>query len=166
LIYDAVRYQWVILFTVNGYRNNHHQQNGHHQSNNVSTQSQHGAGDGPPQPKMVLYELKHVNVEWPSSIKRVGVGLSNLSNTCFLNSVLQCLLHTPPLAHYMSTPHHKKECKLQIYLDFLGVFPTTWIIRYRVANYKVNNAAFPLTKYPSSTMRPLAFFILSVLDSS
>ncbi|KFU86556.1 Ubiquitin carboxyl-terminal hydrolase 42, partial [Chaetura pelagica] len=40
----------------------------------------------------------------------VGAGLWNISNTCYLNSVLQCLTYTPPLANYLLSREHSQSC--------------------------------------------------------
>ncbi|KAI8812150.1 hypothetical protein BJ742DRAFT_674130 [Cladochytrium replicatum] len=41
----------------------------------------------------------------------VGPGLVNLGNTCFLNSVLQCLTYTAPLANFLLSGSHTRVCK-------------------------------------------------------
>ncbi|TVU12284.1 hypothetical protein EJB05_45920 [Eragrostis curvula] len=38
---------------------------------------------------------------------RIGAGLQNLGNTCYLNSVLQCLTYTEPFAAYLQSGKHK-----------------------------------------------------------
>ncbi|KAK8947302.1 Ubiquitin carboxyl-terminal hydrolase 23 [Platanthera zijinensis] len=43
--------------------------------------------------------------------QKIGAGLENLGNTCYLNSVLQCLTYTEPFAAYLQSGKHKSTCR-------------------------------------------------------
>lgn len=62
-------------------------------------------------PKVTIFNKDELVLTW-KSVQGVGPGLVNLGNTCFLNSVIQCLTYTPPLANYLLSGEHKKKCKL------------------------------------------------------
>uniref|UniRef100_A0A1A8JIB5 ubiquitinyl hydrolase 1 n=1 Tax=Nothobranchius kuhntae TaxID=321403 RepID=A0A1A8JIB5_NOTKU len=67
------------------------------------------SGDGIDSPQKVLFHPERLSLKW-TQVHRVGAGLQNMGNTCFLNSALQCLTYTPPLANYMLSREHSKTC--------------------------------------------------------
>ncbi|OSX59456.1 hypothetical protein POSPLADRAFT_1172765 [Postia placenta MAD-698-R-SB12] len=50
-----------------------------------------------------------LSTAWPTGAT-VGSGFHNSGNTCFLNSALQCLLHTPPLLHVLIAHSKSDPC--------------------------------------------------------
>nr|XP_020013697.1 ubiquitin carboxyl-terminal hydrolase 36 isoform X2 [Castor canadensis] len=68
-----------------------------------------GGGDGVPAPQKVLFPIERLSLRW-ERVFRVGAGLHNLGNTCFLNSTIQCLTYTPPLANYLLSKEHARSC--------------------------------------------------------
>uniref|UniRef100_A0A8D2DEP5 ubiquitinyl hydrolase 1 n=1 Tax=Sciurus vulgaris TaxID=55149 RepID=A0A8D2DEP5_SCIVU len=66
-------------------------------------------GDGVPAPQKVLFPTERLSLRW-ERVFRVGAGLHNLGNTCFLNSTIQCLTYTPPLANYLLSKEHARNC--------------------------------------------------------
>ncbi|XP_029433537.1 ubiquitin carboxyl-terminal hydrolase 42 isoform X2 [Rhinatrema bivittatum] len=75
-------------------------------------QKDQSIGDGIAPPQKVLFPAEKISLKWQQT-HRVGAGLQNLGNTCFVNSALQCLTYTPPLANYMLSHEHSKTCHEQ-----------------------------------------------------
>ncbi|KAI9329381.1 hypothetical protein DFJ73DRAFT_648668, partial [Zopfochytrium polystomum] len=63
----------------------------------------------PPRSYSVFPQIE-LHLSWPELLHQ-GPGLQNLGNTCFLNSTLQCLAYTPPLAVYLIKRTHGKTCR-------------------------------------------------------
>ncbi|NXL38667.1 UBP42 hydrolase, partial [Glaucidium brasilianum] len=66
--------------------------------------------DGIAPPQTILFPPEKIRMDWQRTLS-VGAGLQNLGNTCFLNSTLQCLTYTPPLANYMLSLEHTQSCE-------------------------------------------------------
>uniref|UniRef100_A0A8B9N664 USP domain-containing protein n=1 Tax=Accipiter nisus TaxID=211598 RepID=A0A8B9N664_9AVES len=60
-------------------------------------------------PQRILFPPEKIYMDWQQQW-RAGAGLRNPGNLCFLNSVLQCLTYTPPLANYLLSREHSQSC--------------------------------------------------------
>ncbi|XP_064171213.1 ubiquitin carboxyl-terminal hydrolase 36 isoform X2 [Anguilla rostrata] len=80
-----------------------------HIKRQVSESAGGGQSDGIPAPQKMLFPANRLSMRW-ERVYRVGAGLHNLGNTCFLNSTVQCLTYTPPLANYLLSKEHSRSC--------------------------------------------------------
>lgn len=84
-----------------------------------------GGGDGVPAPQKVLFPMERLSLKW-ERVYRVGAGLHNLGNTCFLNSTIQCLTYTPPLANYLLSKEHSRNCECEFAAGVGSVSREPW----------------------------------------
>ena len=84
-----------------------------------------------------------LDLNW-SKIRKIGIGLLNLGNNCYLNATLQCLAYTPPLSQWLVAKPHSPSCKFKTAKGFCSLCEVERII-YDIFNSSGNGCAKPNT---------------------
>ncbi|CDY55010.1 BnaA10g29360D [Brassica napus] len=79
---------------------------------NPSSSSNNRAFSSPSVKKVDGPDSLDRELTFTKTIRKIGAGLENLGNTCYLNSVLQCLTYTEPLAAYLQDVAHEQRCRV------------------------------------------------------
>ena len=69
-----------------------------------------------------------MELNW-SKIRKIGIGLLNLGNNCYLNATLQCLAYTPPLSQWLVFKPHSPMCKFKQLKGLLSCEP---LVKYNL----------------------------------
>ncbi|KAG2196342.1 hypothetical protein INT47_010777 [Mucor saturninus] len=100
-----------------------------------------------------LFDKSRLYPSWKFK-RSVGPGFINGHNTCFLNSVLQCLTYTPPLAQYLLKGEHTNNCRSDGYCALCAM--EIHIMRcFKDPKSFIKNAAI-LPSYFTSNLRTIS----------
>jgi len=104
-------------------------------------------------------------MRWPGVSGRVGAGLQNLGNTCFVNATVQCLTYTVPLVNYLLTLNHSASCKFSPVYNFSKCL-LCWGPMGHITCLPVHPSVCPIWAHNSKTQKQIKIGIDVPLGTS